>query len=275
MSLKENSLLITLNISQWVGRKLDTHKTDAKVGNYNKRLLPGAHELEEIQAHASSLRKFYYENTLPWAHDGARIISSQNYVNFTSEFRARKQAFYSSVGKFLAEYPRLRDQAKIKLGDLFSDSEYPTDDKLLRKFSCEISVFPIPDVNDFRVELGDAEKKLFLESMARVESQALTECYSRLFEVVKTAADRLQKPDAIFRDSLIGNITELVALLPRLNPIHDPKLEALRLEVNSVIGKVSAESIRGNEATREMTAQKLGEIAERMGAFMEVENENA
>jgi hypothetical protein len=277
MSLKNSALLIGLNISQWVGRKQDrrasstvesAHGTAQQIGNFSKRLLPKAAELEMIQAHASSLRKFFYENTLPWAHDGMRIISAQNFVAFTSEFRQKQAVFNRAVEDFLAEYPRLREQARIKLGDLFNEEEYPETHRLKRKFSCEISISPIPDVSDFRVELSDAEKTLFLESQKQVESEALADCYSRLFSVVKTAAERLNDPEAIFRDSLIGNISELIQLLPRINPIDDPQLEALRLQVDSVISKVSAESIRASELTRQDTAKALKDISDKMGAFM-------
>lgn len=277
MGLKTNALLIAVNISQWAGRKLDrratntvevTHATQERVGNFTKKLLPGAQELEAIQASANAIRKYFYENTLPWAADGARIISSQNYLPFTTEFRARKQAFDSHVGNFLSQYPTLRENAKQKLGDLFSEAEYPEADQLARKFTCEIMVMPIPDVSDFRVEISDAEKQVFLDSMARVEKEALAECYSRLFSVVSKAAERLKDPEARFKESLIGNITELIDLLPRLNPIDDPTLNSLRAEVSQVINKVSAESVRASETTRSETAQKLSDIADKMEVFM-------
>lgn len=277
MSLKNNALLVSINISQWVGRKFDkratgtveaAHSTEQHVGNYTKKLLPGAVELESIQACANSMRKFFYENTLPWAADGARIISSQNYLPFTAEFSKRKADFENAVAQFLNQYPTLREMARRKLGDLFSESEYPEADQLARKFQCEMRILPIPDISDFRVEISDAEKRAFLESMERVEKEALQECYRRLFDVVSKAADRLKQPDAIFRDSLVSNINELVELLPRLNPLQDPQLDALRAEVNSVVSKVSAESIRSSETTREATAKSLSDIADKMGAFM-------
>lgn len=277
MSLKTNALLVSVNIKQWTGRKLDkratgtveaTHATEQGVGNFTKRLLPGARELEAISSAAGALRKFYYENTLPWAADGSRIISSQNYFPFTQEFRKRKADFDSRVAAFLSEYPKLQAEARRKLGDLFSESEYPDVLRLAIRFQCEMNIYPVPDVGDFRVDISDAEKQIFLDSMARVEREALNDCYRRLFEVVAKAADKLKSPEAVFRDSLIGNITELVELLPRLNPINDPNLEALRAEVNAVVSKVSAESVRASETTREETARKLADIASKMDAFM-------
>jgi hypothetical protein len=277
MSLKTNALLVSVNITQWTGRKFDkratgtveaTHATDQGVGNFTKKLLPGAAELEAIQSAAWALRKFFYENTLPWAADGARIVSSQNYFPFTQEFRKRKAEFDAHVAAFLTEYPRLQDAARRKLGDLFSESEYPEITRLAAKFRCEMAIFPVPDIGDFRVEISDAEKQVFLDSMARVERDALNDCYKRLLDVVSKAAERLKQPDAVFRESLIGNIVELVELLPRLNPIDDPKLEALRAEVQSVVSKVSAESIRASETTRADTAKQLEDIASKMDAFM-------
>ena len=87
MSLSNKALLVYLSISQWTGRRTDqtatasvetAFGTDRKVGNYSKNLLPGAKELELIKSQAHAIRRFYYENTLPWMTDGSRILSSKN-----------------------------------------------------------------------------------------------------------------------------------------------------------------------------------------------------
>lgn len=275
--LSQRALLVAVNISQWAGRRLDkkatetvnlTHKTDATAGAYHKRLLPGAKELGEVQLVASQVRKYYYEQTLPWMSDGTRIISAKNYLKFVSDMRQMTTTFNNAVKDFEAAYPRLKTEAQKRLGDLYDASEYPDDIK--EKFSLEVSYIPLPDVKDFRVEISEAEKREFQRKMKQVESDAMRECWARLHGVVKTAAEKLARPDAIFRDSLIENITEVANLLPMLNISEDAKLESATKEVLDIVSKMSSETLRANVSERDKASKALSDIESRMGAFMGV-----
>ncbi len=275
--LSTKALLIHVSISEWGARKIDrkatgqvetTFLTDRKVGQFSKRLLPSAKELEKISALARETRKFFHENTLPWLSDGSRILSSKNYLDFSSEMRKRKDAFDAAVKAFLIEYPVLRNAARAKLGELFNENEYPSEAKLSRAFEFEVACLPIPEVSDFRVEILDTEKDAFLNKMRDVESKAIKECYSRLSEVVRNAAEKLASPKAVFRDTLLENISDICALLPKLNAFDDQELEKTRLEVEAIVSKISPETCRENATERENAAKKLADINSRMGAIM-------
>jgi hypothetical protein len=277
MSLANKALIVNLTISQWTGRKFDrdatgtvqtTYATQGKVGQYTKKLLPGAKELEEISRIASSIRQFLYSETLPWAADGARILSSKNYLDFVREFAKRKGEYDHAVAEFLREYPNLRDHARAKLGSLFKETEYPTAAQLAGSFVCEIQFYPMPDVGDFRVEILDSEKQAFLERMRKVESNAMRECWTRLHDVVATAAARLSEPGAIFRDSLIENIGKICELLPKLNVTDDPQLETMRQSVEKIVSGISPEDCRKNQDARTVAARALDDITAKMGAYM-------
>lgn len=279
MSLADKALLATLHISQWTGRKHDknatatveaTHETQRQVGNYTKKLLPGAKELAEIGRLSSGLRAFYYEQTLPWFNDGSRIISSKNYMDFVNAFRVKKGEFENAVAAFLNEYPTLRESARAKLGDLFREGEYPTVASLTHAFACEISFMPMPDVKDFRVEILDSEKDQFISKMQDIESNAMRECWTRLYDVVSKAAVTLEKPEAVFRDSLIENITDICALLPKLNVTDNPDLEAMRSKVQAIVSNISPEVCRKSIEQRTHAATQLDEISAKMSAFMGV-----
>src|SRR5688500_18219760 len=116
-SLSTRALLVSVNISQWSARKVDkratataniAHKANQLAGRYNKKLLPGAKELEEINDISGQARKFYYNQTLPWMTDGTRIISGKNYLPFQTEMRKITAQFESAARKFEAAYPSLR-----------------------------------------------------------------------------------------------------------------------------------------------------------------------
>jgi hypothetical protein len=275
--LSSKALLVYLTISQWTGRKLDKRatghvetdfKTSGKVGNYTKKLLPCARELEEISALAGAIRKFFYEQTLPWFSDGSRIISSKNYMDFVRQFQAKRLTFDAAVDAFLAQYPTLRDSARHSLGDLFSESEYPSTAHLKTAFQCEISFMPLPEVGDFRTEILDSEKDAFLARMRQVETVAMQDCWKRLHGVCTKAIEKLGQPEAIFRDSLIENIGEICALLPKLNIAEDPDLEAARQRVEALAASISPDTCRENPTERQDAASKLKQITESMSVFM-------
>lgn len=276
-NLSTKALIVVMKISQWTGRKFDkrgnkaveqSHGTTGHVGNFNKMLLPNAKEIGEVERKASALRAFIYANTLPWYNDGARIISSKSYMEFTKEFSARKSDFEAAVSLFLQNYDVLRVNAQNSLGNLFNASDYPSRTELAAKFSCDVAFFPVPTVNDFRVEVCDEEKERFVKAIQETETAAKLDCFRRIQEVVTSATDKLKKPDAIYRDSLFDNIKELCAILPRLNVTDDTRLEQVRVEIESAINATSADQCRADKQKREATANKLDSIMSNMSAFM-------
>jgi hypothetical protein len=71
----QSAVLVRLNISTWTGRKLDKRVSDeidlskntkTRAGNYNKHLLAGSKELDQIQKVATAVRTWNYDQTLPW-----------------------------------------------------------------------------------------------------------------------------------------------------------------------------------------------------------------
>lgn len=276
MSISSKALLVNVSIRQWLGKRLDkratetvelNHLTNKKVGQYTKKLIPESEALREIQRLSQAIRVFFYQQTLPWCSDGSRIISSKNYMYFTSKFRSLKQDFEQAVKEFLWQYPKLKEQARMQLGNLFQEFEYPSIEALELAFSCEITFLPVPDVTDFRVELTEQEKNAFLESMRTVEKQAIEECWSRLKSTVSKAADRLADPKAVFRDSLIENIQDICQLMPKLNVTEDPDLEAMRIDVERLVSTISASSCREHNQVRNEAAKKLADITDKMSAF--------
>lgn len=276
--LSSKAMLVYLSISQWTGRKHDRKATSSVESNFStqcgavnttKKLLPGARELDAVSAKAGSIRKFYYEQTMPWMADGARIISSKNYLDFTREFAKRRADYEAAVEAFLLQYPQLRQEAAVQLGDLFNNAEYPSAAALSAKFNCEVRFHPLPDVGDFRTELTDDEKRAFIKDMHAVERGVVRECFERLTTVVRKAVDTLGDPSARVHDSLIENISDLCVLLPKLNVTDDADLEASRREVEALVSTISLESCRGkgNLDERATAARRLAELNDKMSMF--------
>lgn len=271
----ENALLVSLNVSQWTARKMDksatkevaiAHGVNASVGAYHKSMLPGAASLKLIQECTGNARTFAYRNTLPWGMQGTRILPNKNYLNFTTEVRALKQEWEAAVNEFVRDYPTLRSEAQSQLNGLFNAADYPDDVRKL--FSFDITFMPVPQEGDFRIQLASEEMDKFKAQIVAAESEANSDLWTRLYEVVEKAAVTLRNPSGVFRDTLVENAVDLCAMLPRLNFNDDPSLEAMRKEVEATLCSKAPEALRQLPSIREKTATDLERIMSKMQGYM-------
>ena len=279
-TLSDRAMLVTLNVSQWTARKLDKRETEelarkhgtlTDIARVNKSLLPFASSLEKIHKATGSIRTYYYAQTLPWGQEGSRIIPSANYMSFVAEMRNMISAWNKLVSNFIADYPRLKEEARVLLNGLYREEDYPDTLDVERKFRADVSFFPVPDARDFRVQLADDELlRIQSEMQDRVmEAQgvAMRECWDRLYTIVKHAKEKLSDPKGIFRDSMIDNARELCALLPKLNIAGDANLERMRSEVEGALCGHSADTLRTAPDVRESAAKAMSDIMAKMGSF--------
>ncbi len=108
--------------------------------------------------------------------------------------------------------------------------------------------------------------------MKQIETTAMQDCWKRLYSVVSKAAQKLNEPDAIFRDSLIENISDLCTMLPKLNVMEDPNLESMRQAIETTVGGINPDQVRDNAEVRKTAVQSLDEITSKMSAFMGIQS---
>lgn len=281
--LSDRALLVQLNVSQWTARKLDKKATrevadsngaSRDAGNYHKKLLPMSDSLANIHTMTGDIRREFYANTLPWGLENTHMLPTANYLNFMTTFRKRKSEWDAVVRKFLADYPSLQITAQRFLGKLYNSDDYPDVDDLRRKFSMDLVVMPVP-TNDFRVQLADDELAgIQADIQRRVEESsglAMREAWQRLYDRVKHLVERLSKlddPKSRFHESTLEHVTEMCKLLPRLNVMDDPNLEAMRYEVEAKLAGLSGDAVKQDAVFRQTKIDEANDIMARMGAFM-------
>lgn len=283
MQLSDRALLVQLTISTWSANKLDKQisvETTALKGavsgsgRYHKSLLPMCSLLDDIKRKAGLIRTKFYDNTLPWGVKGTQILPAANYLAFMTEFRKERADYTKLVSSFLPVYPQLVQDAQNLLGAAYKADDYPDATAIADKFSMDLQVMPVPN-NDFRVNIADEElQRVHEEVEARVKQAtqgAMRDVWQRLYDKVKHMADRMSKiddPSSRFHDSTLEHVTELCALLPRLNLTDDPLLEAMRQEVEGKLAGLSKDAVVLDSTFRQTKINEANDIAARMAAFM-------
>lgn len=296
-SLAATAMLSSLNITQWSGYKYDPdaseeladlHGAEKDAARVNKRLVPRG-QLEEITKAVGRARRDHDFLTLPWTDDGWRILPAATYFEHSTKMQEHKTAVLAAVEKLLGRFEDLvRNQSR--LGTLLKVSDYPGmreeqgelrfrfPQELREKYSFATDVKPMPNADDFRVNIGDEErerlKKQITESVQASLRAGTRNLWQRLYEVVSHMATRMTeynsaedgKKPKLYK-SMVSNIVELVDVLPRLNISGDEELSRMTETVRHAL-LVDTEELRKSDTLRTDTAKAAADIMQRMAAYM-------
>ena len=278
--ITQKAMLVSLHISCWGARKHDKkvsrevndqYGTSQEAGRFNK-VLATKDSLKEIQAAVGAARTFHLEQTLPWGERGERLLPSKNYSEYNRQMRVYKHDFERAVNEFVADFHSVIFTARQTLGGLFSRDDYPDASGIREKFEFRTVISPLPTAADFRVQLGQEEIaaiQLDLEKrIAESQAAATRDLWQRLYEVVGHMVERLSDPEAIFRDTLVGNIVRLTELLPRLNLHDDPALEAMRRQIEASLCQCTPTQLRCDKDIRRQVATDAQSVLDAMGSYM-------
>jgi hypothetical protein len=281
MSIINNAMVLNLQIGIWQGYRLDKEASqkvtsdagaDNDAARVNKHLVP-KEALKPVQTAATTVRLHFYTHTLPWKDNGDRLLTRLMFTDFIEEHERLVGQFRDAVDTFLSEaYPSARDQAEFRMGELFKAEDYPSADSLRHRFYVNMDIDPVTAANDFRVEMEqdqlDSVRKGMEQAMQERIGRAMADVWERVLEVVEKFADKTRTKDAVFRDSLVGNIEQLVDMLPGLNVLNDPDLDAIGKEVKARLLGYDLKDLRKKPAVRSAAAREAQEIMDKMAGFM-------
>jgi Protein of unknown function (DUF3150) len=260
MALHERAMLASLNISQWEGRKFDkkatveleqTHQA-SNAGRFNKLLIDDA-ALKPIAKAAGEMRRHHDKVTLPWGDKGERLLPSRLYLQYTKDMRGYRDSFTREVDTFLNSYGGLVSAARKRLGSLYNAADYPDVKDISRRFGVEMSFMPVPSANDFRVDVAiqdrDAIRKDIDTKIRERQAQAIADATERAKVYVQRIVEVLSSEKPRIFDSLMGNVEELVSMLPAFNLLDDPGLTKLEQSLAGLL--VNPDSLRNMKSVRD------------------------
>jgi len=279
--LSERAMLATLNIRRWQAALTDkkitsevaTHHavSEKRAGRYRKNAIDtGTATFTAVVAAASELRNKHYFYTLPWSQDGARILTTAIFEEYSGQMRKLRGAFEQAVKAFVDDYPQLKMAAKRELNGMYNEGDYPTN--IGAKFGVDIVFMPLPDAEDFRASLPQnlvAEIKEGIQTeLQKTTELAMREPYERLYTHISRMVERLSDSKGIFRDTLVTGLAELCAILPGLNLSGDPQLDDWRKRAESMIANIAPQDLREDPQVRRSVARQAAEIQQLMSGFM-------
>ena len=282
--LSTRAMLVRLRINRW-GAKVNDSEVAMEVAknkHANEELwkatktLLKSDALDTFRKLGRKCRKLHKYYTLPW-EEGVGLLPADMYFKYTEVLGPVQREAMKAADEFVAEYKTqwnngLGDYRK-GLGDSFNADDYPEPNKIRTKFGIHIRTSTIQDPNDFRVKMSadtseDLKKQMFSNFQDNMKD-ALRSPIMRLFEQLKHVQEKLRDNDAVFRDSLIGNVQELVEILPSLNVFDDPKIAAMIKQTEKEICSVSdVKALRSDPKYRKEVAKSADAILKSMKGYV-------
>jgi hypothetical protein len=274
--LSEKAMVARLSTGGWSGRVTDKIATDeltetkgAKKGSTSvTKAIIDKKYFKAIREATSTMKKFHKENTMPWDNNGGRILPSSKFAAYNLELRECKRALYEATVAFIAGYPGYIIEAEETLGDLFNEADYPHVSEIEGRFILDTHFEKVPESGDFRVDIPEHEQTRIREQIEnRVEgqhAQAMKRIWVRIFKAVEYMNQRLSEEDGVFRNSLVGNIQQLVDVLPSLNILEDPALADMTRELKERFCEYTPEDLRRNQVLRQEAVESTQVLMDKM-----------
>ena len=272
-TIATSAVLVELGISTWTARKKDrrasadvTVRSRAATGmaSVNKKLLD-CDELTAVQKFAANARNAHYAMTLPWSDSGLRMLPTAQYFKYNEAMTALHNEFNDLVDAFLDKYEWEINTVQVKLGDLFDPNEYPT---VRDKFSMRLNYIPLPEVGDFRVDIGNQaadEMRAHYEKFYSAQlERAMSDVWSRAYEVLERMSERLDYADheqkKVFRDSLVQNVVDLIDLLETMNITNDANMQLQQRRLKAAIEGITPDALRADGHLRSETKKAVDDV---------------
>lgn len=238
--------------------------------------------LYKRQQLANEMYQFHMRHTLPLGDDGSRALPNALYFDYTTNMQQYEAQIRQLDMQVLANYDQMveddvdaRNAALIKQGKHPSASvdDYPSKAQMESYLYVHWHLEPISTAGDFRYEVDEGIKQRLAARLTRVAEEAKLDLYARMLEPMKRFVEKLSVPigqqGSIFRDSLVGNINEMLTLLPKLNVDNDPQITKLIEDIRAVVQPYvfHPDILREQPESRQAARDKMAEIMRRFDGY--------
>ncbi len=275
-SISSSAMLVQLNVSTWTARKKDKEVSKKvardngasdRAGNYNKNLLAGCTELDDLKKFVGNARNTHYAMTLPWSDMGLRLIPTSSYFDYQTEMTRLEQEFWKLYDAFEDAYQwRIANaiQQAQELGAMFNHDDYPSVESLSRKFGWTLSTQPLPDAGDFRLDIPNEQQEIIKQQYedfySSSISSAVNDLWNRLRTNLETITRQLAPKDEVdakgnqkynkLYESVFDTSLDLIAMLRDFNLTGDTQMTAIANQLEDALYGVSPDMLKNNETAR-------------------------
>ena len=268
-----------LSVSQWGAvKKIDKSRlaqmtTSPDWVRASKKLVdPGA--LKPIGKIANKARSYLAGVSLPFPIQGMVFVPKEMISRVDKRLQFFKDEFDLGVNKFVSEYNELRGIAKVYLGDLFSELDYPVDVRSKFAFAWRFVILDVPDGNVglLSPEVYQREKEKFIQTMEEARQMAIQSLREEFACMVERITERFYTgPDGkpkVFKNATVNSFYEYFENFKERNIFRDEELAELVARAQEILSETSADDIRSDEQLKDRIRSGMQEVEQAMSEIL-------
>jgi len=292
-SLASSGVLVSVTVNLWSATKLDQGISDevstsknavSAAGRYTKNLLANNPKHKNLMNYRQTVANWMKRMTYDWNGD-QRYLPSPDVPKFMAEYRQHEVAFASLFKSFDESYEDIISDMAFKaagLGDMFNRNDYPTREKMQKKYGINLFVNDVP-MNDYRVlvakDMADELFDVYASQTQRIVEGIVNDQFKRMKDVmeslsfccdvdVSVGADGEQKiRKRKIYDTTVDKARDMVRLYKEFNLTDNAELSESIAMLENTLRDVSAEILRESDLVRSEVKEGVDEILNRFGSF--------
>jgi hypothetical protein len=292
-SLASSGVLVSVTVNLWSATKLDQGISDevstsknavSAAGRYTKNLLANNPKHKALMNYRQTVANWMKRMTYDWNGD-QRYLPSPEVPKFMTEYRQHEAAFGALFNDFDASYEDIISDMAFKaagLGDMFNRNDYPTREKMQKKYGINLFVNDVP-MNDYRVlvakDMADELFDVYASQTQRIVEGIVTDQFKRMKDVmeslsfccdvdVSVGADGEQKiRKRKIYDTTVDKARDMVRLYKEFNLTDNAELSESIAMLENTLRDVSTETLRESDLVRSEVKEGVDEILNRFGSF--------
>jgi len=292
-SLATSGVLVSVEVNLWSATKLDQGISDevttsknavSAAGRYTKNLLANNPKHKALMNYRQTVANWMKRMTYDWNGD-QRYLPPPDVPKFMVEYRQHEVAFASLFKSFDDSYEDIISDMAFKaagLGDMFNRDDYPTREKMQKKYGINLFVNDVP-MNDYRVlvakDMADELFDVYASQTQRIVEGIVNDQFKRMKDVmeslsfccdvdVSVGADGEQKiRKRKIYDTTVDKARDMVRLYKEFNLTDNAELSESIAMLENTLRDVSTETLRESDLVRSEVKEGVDEILNRFGSF--------
>ncbi|MFH2059645.1 MAG: DUF3150 domain-containing protein [Pseudomonadota bacterium] len=269
----QKGCLVQMSVSKWGGiKKIDRSKLSNMVeqAGYDwvtaTKKLVDPESLKPICKINNSARNWLATICLPFPITGMVFVPKDLINNVDEKLGEFKIKFNEAVLNFTQDYNSLRETAKIYLGELFNEIDYPVDIGGKFNFNWRFIILDVPngDTRLLAPEVYAREKEKFIQTMEEARGMAIEALREEFAQMVERITERFMqngksKPK-IFKNTTVESFYEYFQTFKDRNIFQDHELTTLVNRAQAVLNGSSVEQIRSSDNLKENIRSGMTDI---------------
>ena len=292
-SLASSGMLVSVEVNLWSATKLDQGISDevttaknavSAAGRYTKNLLANNPKHKALMNYRQTVANWLKRVTYDW-NGAQRYLPTPEVPKFMVEWRQHEVAFLSLFKSFDDSYEDIISDMAFKaagLGDMFNRNDYPTRDKMQKKYGIHLYVNDVP-LNDYRCaisrDIADDLFQVYSGQTQRIVEGIVNDQFKRMKDVMESLSFCCDVEESIdnngekkFRkrkiyDSTVEKARDMVRLYKEFNLTDNAELSESIAMLENTLRDVNTEMLRESDFVRSEVKEGVDEILNRFGSF--------